>query len=85
MTELSHEEWSKVLDVNSYGVFFCARAFGAVMLRHRGGSIINIASVYGFLGPDPRLYTFGGGGPASPAYCASKGGVIGITHSLAAG
>ena len=85
MTALSYEEWSKVLDVNSYGMFVCARAFGGIMLRHGGGSIVNIASVYGFLGPDTRLYTFGDGGPSSPAYCASKGGVLGLTRSLAAG
>ncbi len=85
MVSLSYEEWSKVVDVNTYGVFACARAFGAVMLRQGGGSVINIASVYGFLGPDARLYTFGDDGPSSPAYCASKGGVIGITRSLAAG
>ena len=85
MTTLSYEEWSKVLDVNTYGVFVCSRAFGAIMLRHGGGSVINIASVYGFLGPDGRLYTFDDGGPSSPAYCASKGGVISITRSLAAG
>ena len=85
MMSLSYDEWSKVLDVNTYGVFLCARAFGAVMLRLGGGSIINIASVYGFLGPDARLYSFGDGGPSSAAYCASKGGVISITRSLAAG
>ena len=85
MAGLSYEQWSKVLDVNSYGVFVCARAFGAIMLRHGRGSIVNIASVYGFLGPDSGLYTFGGEGPVSPAYCAGKGGVIGITRSLAAG
>lgn len=85
LTHLSYEEWSKVLDVNAYGVFVCARAFGAVMLRQGEGSIINIASVYGFLGPDTRLYAFGDGGPSSPAYCAAKGGVIGMTRSLATG
>lgn len=85
MKDLSYGEWSKVLDVNTYGVLVCARAFGEIMMRRGGGSIINIASVYGFLGPDTRLYAFGDGGPSSPAYCASKGGVIGITRSLAAG
>lgn len=85
MTDLSYEEWSRVLDVNTYGLFVCARAFGAVMLSQGGGSIINIASVYGFLGPDARHYSFYDAGPSSAAYCAAKGGVIGITRSLAAG
>ena len=85
MMELRYEEWSQVLDVNTYGVFVCARAFGAVMLSQGEGSIINIASVYGFLGPDPRMYSFYDGGPSSAAYGASKGGVIAITRSLAAG
>ena len=85
MRDLLYEEWSQVVDVNTYGVFVCARAFGAVMLRQGGGSIINIASVYGFLGPDARLYASHDGSPSSAAYCASKGGVISITRSLAAG
>ena len=85
MEGLSYEEWSKVLDVNLHGMFLCARAFGAVMVRQGKGSIINVASVYGFLGPDSRLYTFNEGGPSSPAYCASKGGVLALTRSLAAG
>lgn len=85
MMDLPYEEWSWVLDVNAYGLFVCARAFGAVMLDQGSGSIINIASVYGFLGPDPRMYAFHEGKPFSAAYCASKGGVIAITRSLAGG
>ena len=85
MMDLPYEEWSWVLDVNTYGLFVCARAFGAVMLNQASGSIINIASVYGFLGPDARMYTFYDGGPSSAAYAASKGGVIAVTRSLAAG
>ncbi|MCY4369277.1 MAG: SDR family oxidoreductase [bacterium] len=85
MMDLSYEEWSRVMDVTSYGVFACARAFGAVMLKQGRGSIVNIASVHGFLGPDSSLYAFGGDGPSSPAYCAAKGSVISLTRSLAAG
>ena len=84
MENLSYEEWSKVLDVNLYGGFICARAFGAIMLRQGRGSIINIASVYGFLAPDNRLYTSNTEGPLAPAYGASKGGVLSLNRSLAA-
>ena len=85
VTEVPLEEWPRILDTNLYGVFLCSRYFGEIMLGHHDGSIINIASVYGFLGPDGRLYTEGTNPPPyeSPIYSASKGGVLGMTRALA--
>jgi 3-oxoacyl-[acyl-carrier protein] reductase len=69
---MSLEDFQKVLDVNLTATFIIARTVGRDMIRRRGGSIINMASVVGI---------HGNGGQAN--YAASKAGVIGITKSLA--
>src|SRR5258708_38545920 len=52
------------------------------MLRHGGGAIVNLASTYGVVSPDPRIY--GCSGVNSPvAYAAAKAGVINLTRYLA--
>jgi NAD(P)-dependent dehydrogenase (short-subunit alcohol dehydrogenase family) len=72
--------WQKTLDVNLTGTFLVAREAG----RHlgKGASLINVASVYGIVGPDHRIYD---GQPfkSFAAYSASKAGVIGLTRWLA--
>ena len=50
------ELWNQSLQVNLTGMFLCCQAVAAPMLRQRQGSIINIASIYGLVGPDQRLY-----------------------------
>jgi len=70
--QLGTADWQRVLDTNLSGVFICARAAGAVMLRQGAGSIINMSSVHGQVGL-PRL----------AAYSASKGGVEQLTRTLA--
>ena len=63
--------WDTTMKVNLKGTFFCYRAaFGA--LREARGAIINIASDAGLMG-----------NPNSSVYCASKGGVVNMTRSLA--
>ena len=81
--DLTHADWAKVFDVNTYGTFICSRSFGAIMQLQGRGSIINIASVYGFLAPDSRLYSYEMDGPLPPAYGTSKGGVLSLTRYLA--
>ncbi|MBI2529217.1 MAG: SDR family oxidoreductase [Candidatus Rokubacteria bacterium] len=68
------EEWERVIRVDLTGVFLCAQAAARVMRRHGGGRIINMASIYGLVGPVLHA--------ASP-YAAAKGGVIGLTRALA--
>lgn len=76
------ETWRKVLEVNLSGVFFTCQAFGRLMARHGGGAIVNLASTYGVVSPDPRIY--GDSGLNSPpAYAASKAGVVQLTRYLA--
>ncbi|HVW57252.1 MAG TPA: SDR family oxidoreductase [Rhizobiaceae bacterium] len=73
LEELTIEEWRKVLEVNTTGVFLCCQEAVARMRKHgRGGRLINTASGQARQG---FIYT--------PHYAASKFGVVGITQSLA--
>jgi 3-oxoacyl-[acyl-carrier protein] reductase len=69
---MSDEQWDAVLNVNLRAVFLGTRAAAKVMLRQRGGRIINMASFSGLSG---------NAGQAN--YAASKAGVIGLTKSVA--
>ena len=71
--ELTDEDWDFVVDINLGGTFRCCRAFGAAMVEHGRGAIVNVASLTGV--------EFGGGGRVP--YGASKGGVTGLTRALA--
>ena len=76
------EAWQRVLDVNLTGVLLTCQIFGRAMAESGGGRIVNLASTYGVVSPDPRVY--GESGVNSPvSYAASKAGVIQLTRYLA--
>lgn len=76
-----------ILDVNLVGVVRCCQAFGSRMAARGRGSIVNVASTYGLVGPDQRLYEplrRDGQEFFKPAvYTASKAALIGLTRYLA--
>lgn len=76
-------DWQQILDVNLTGVFVGCQTIGRQMLRQREGSIINLASLYGVVSPNHRIYP-GTGLNQPAAYAVSKGGVIALTRYLAA-
>jgi 3-oxoacyl-[acyl-carrier protein] reductase len=71
--DLPDEEWERTIAVNLSGVFYCSRAALVPMLKAKSGCIVNISS------QSARRGTKG----LSPAYNASKAGVLGLTASLA--
>jgi NAD(P)-dependent dehydrogenase (short-subunit alcohol dehydrogenase family) len=74
-TELSVEDWNKVVAVNMTGVFLCAREAARRMLAgRRGGRIVNTASIMGLSG---------GGLYPNISYQATKGAVVNMTRALA--
>ncbi len=69
------------------GVFLPSQIFGALMADQGNGAIINLASTYALVGPDPSLYARPDGSRPfvkAPAYPASKGAVLALTRFLAA-
>lgn len=80
------DRWRKSLDANVTGTFLTCQILGSEMVRRHRGSIINIASTYGMVGPDQRIYRRPDGSQAfwkSAAYPASKGAVLAFTRFLA--
>ena len=81
------ELWQRSLDVNVTGTFLCCQILGSEMARRGKGSIINVASTYGIVGPDQALYTQPDGTQTffkSASYPATKGAIIAFTRFLAA-
>ena len=70
-TEATLDHWNRVIAVNLTGTFLMCRA-ALPYLLDGGGAIVNVASSAGLMGQ-----------PYSAAYCASKGGVVQLTKSLA--
>ena len=66
------DEWERVLGVNLSGTYLSSRAALHHLAASGGGSVTNIASIFGLVG-----------GSLSPAYAASKGGVVNLTRSMA--
>lgn len=81
------ETWREVMSVNLDAMFLMAQQVGRRMMPRRRGSIVQTASIYGIMGPDPRIYEgsqYLGRQISNPAvYSASKAGVIGLTRHLA--
>lgn len=72
--ELSIDEWDNIINTNLRSVFLASREAAKYMRNNKeGGSIVNIASTRAIMSE-----------PNSEAYAASKGGIVALTHALAA-
>ena len=72
MMRMSEEQWDAVINVNLESAFNFIHACTPIMMRQRGGSIINMASVVGV-----------SGNAGQSNYSASKAGMIGLAKSIA--
>ncbi len=78
----SSAAWRRALEINLTVPFVLTQACAELLREHSRGSVINIGSIYGIVGPDMRLYEGTPlGNPA--AYAASKGGLVQLTRWLA--
>lgn len=79
--------WQRSIDVNVTGVFLCCQVLGTPMAEAGRGSIINVASTYGLVGPDQSIYVKPDGTQTffkSASYPATKGAVLSFSRFLAA-
>jgi NAD(P)-dependent dehydrogenase (short-subunit alcohol dehydrogenase family) len=70
--ELSHEDFSKVMDINVNGTWLASRAVTPYMKKNSKGAIVNLASTLGLVGLANRT-----------PYASSKGAVVQMTRALA--
>jgi len=74
--EMPLERWQQTMDLNVTAPFICSQAFGREMIKAKRGKIINIASIAGLIGRNPRAYN-------SIVYSTSKGALVNFTRDLA--
>lgn len=72
LTDMTDEEWQRILQTNLSSVFYCCRAAVPKMVSKKAGKIINISSMWGTIGAS-----------CEAAYSATKSGVHGLTRALA--
>ena len=81
-------QWDADIAVGLTGAFLCSQVIGSEMARRGTGVIVNIASEYGLIAPDQRLYRVEGVAedeqPVKPiSYTVVKSGLLGMTRYLA--
>jgi NAD(P)-dependent dehydrogenase (short-subunit alcohol dehydrogenase family) len=75
--------FAESMKVNATGLFVITRAFGDMMSEQGNGSIINIGSIQGMIGPDPFIYRGTEMSGWYPDYFFHKGGIINFTRFIA--
>lgn len=71
-SDITNEDWRKMIDTNLSGVFYTSREASRVMVAQHSGRIINIGSMWGKVGASCEVH-----------YSASKAGLRGLTMALA--
>ncbi|HCP23464.1 MAG: SDR family oxidoreductase [SAR202 cluster bacterium] len=74
VTDVEEDFWDTVMDVNLKSVMLTSKFAIPEMIKDGGGSIVNLSSIVGLRA--------GGGRPSHP-YAASKGGILGLSNSMA--
>lgn len=79
---ISIESWRKNVDMHQNGYFLCCQKILEQMKKQKFGSLVNISSIYGVLGPDFSIYE--NTSMTTPAaYAAIKGAIVNLTRYLA--
>lgn len=85
--DFSLDLWNKSLAVDLTGTFLCSQAVAPAMLAQGKGSIVNISSIYGMVGPDQKLYEEEDSKSVKKykpvTYSVTKSAVLGLTRYLA--
>ena len=76
LEEMPLERWQQIMDLNVTAPFICSKTFGREMIKAKRGKIINIASIAGLQGRNPKIYD-------SIVYGTSKGALVNFTRDLA--
>lgn len=80
--DIEYQSWQKNIDFQLNSYFYFTQQVSKQMIEQNGGSIINMASVYGIVGPDFTVYN-GTEMTMPAAYSAIKGGLINFSRYLA--
>ena len=86
LRDLPIDEFRRMIEVNLLGTFQVTQVFGSMMAERGAGSIINIGSLYASVSPDSHFYDHLPGDVPfikSPAYGASKAGVVNLSKFFA--
>jgi 3-oxoacyl-[acyl-carrier protein] reductase len=75
LVDTSPERWERMFAVNVHAIYRACRRALPSMIARRSGTIVNVASISGVIGPEKF--------PGWVSYCASKGAVISLTEALA--
>ncbi|MGD9562435.1 MAG: SDR family oxidoreductase [Pyrinomonadaceae bacterium] len=79
---VTEDDWVSAMKINSTGFFMASKIFGEQMIEQRSGVMVNIASIYGVVGPNFNIYE--GTDITSPAnYAFAKGGMVNFTRYAA--
>jgi NAD(P)-dependent dehydrogenase (short-subunit alcohol dehydrogenase family) len=81
--DIPYESWRKNVDMHLNGYFLCSQKILEQMKVQREGVLINMASIYGLVGPDFSIYEGAENMTMPAAYSAIKGGIISLTRYLA--
>jgi NAD(P)-dependent dehydrogenase (short-subunit alcohol dehydrogenase family) len=79
----STDDWGLAMESNATALYRMMRVFGEMMAQQGAGSVVNIASIYGVVSPDFRIYEGAEQMTNPPSYGFAKAGMIQLTRYFA--